>query len=157
MRFVSSLLIVALVAGVQQGCASASNDFAAPRITAQNLVALPATAGQQRFRVGVLIDNPNPEPLLIRDLQFQLRLADQGILDGRSTEPLTVAALDRHTLTLELRSDIISSVSRLLSFVQGPENALPYELYGRVTLERALKEPIAFSARGLVPLAMNSE
>jgi len=156
MRFVA-LLSMALAVGVQLGCASANNDFAAPRITVQNLTALSPAAGQGRFSVGVLIDNPNPEPILIRDLEFKLRLADQGILDGHSTLALTVAALDQQTLTLELRSDIISSVSRLLSFVQGPQNALPYEIYGRVTLDRALKEPIPFSARGQVPLAMSAE
>src|SRR5262245_15406491 len=113
MRFVV-LLSMVLGAGVQLGCASANSDFAAPRITVQTLTALPASAGQSRFSVAVLIDNPNTEPILIRDLEFQLRLADQGILDGHSTAALSVAALDRQTLTLELRSDIISSVSRLL-------------------------------------------
>ena len=157
MRFVAVCLIVVLGVCAQQGCASANNDFAAPRITVQNLTALPATAGQSRFRVSVLVDNPNPEPLVIRDLEFKLRLADQGILDGHSTTALTVAALDRATLTLELRSEIISSVSRLLAFVQGPENALPYEIYGRVILDRALKEPLPFSASGQVPLAMSDE
>jgi hypothetical protein len=154
MRFLLLLSSLIFGAGVQLGCASADSDFAAPRITARSLLALPSTAGQQVFRVSVMIDNPNTEALLIRDLEFQLRLADQGILDGHTTESLTVNPLDRYTLTLELRSDIISSVSRLLSFTQGPENAIPYELYGRVTLDRALKEPIPFTARGLVPLAM---
>lgn len=149
-------LVVALTLVTLLGCASGSG-VVAPRITLQNLEALAPSAGQQRFRAGLVIDNPNTESILVRNLEFQLRLADQGILDGVYAAPLTVEALDRQTITLELRSDIISSLSRLLSFVQGPENALPYELFGRVTLDRALKEPITFSTRGQVPLAMTSE
>ena len=155
MRIVA-LLVAALVLGVQLGCSSISR-LAPPRITVQTIEPLASSAGQQRFRVHLLIDNPNTEPLPIQDLEFKLRLADQGILDGRSLSPLTVAALDRQTLTLELGSDIISSLSRLLSFVQGPANTLPYQIYGSVTLDRAMKNPLRFSVTGQVPLAMTGE
>ena len=61
--------------------------------------------------------------------------------------PLTIEALDRQTVTLDLGSEIVSSLSRLLSFVQGPENALPYEIYGTVTLARRRPDPLRFSAQ----------
>ncbi len=156
MRNAVSRLILALGVVALLGCASAGG-VVAPRITLQNLEALAPSAGQQRFRAGLIIDNPNTEPILVQNLEFTLRLADQGILDGAYAVPLTVQALDRQTITLELESDIISSLSRLLSFVQGPENALPYELLGRVTLDRKRSEPIAFGTRGQVPLAMSGE
>ncbi|HJR69021.1 MAG TPA: LEA type 2 family protein [Gammaproteobacteria bacterium] len=152
LRLVGALGLVTLL-----GCASAGSGVVAPRITLQNLEALAPSAGQTRFRAGLIIDNPNTEPILIHNLEFQLRLADQGILDGAYAAPLTVQALDRHTITLELQSEIISSLSRLLSFVQGPENALPYELIGRVTLGRATSQPVGFGSRGQVPLAMTGE
>jgi hypothetical protein len=137
------------------GCSS-NGGVVPPRIALQNLEALPSNVGPQRFRAGLVIDNPNPDPILVYNLEFQLRIADQGILDGAfaSATPLTVEALDRRTITLEIRSDIISSVSRLLSFVQGPENALPYEMFGRITLERARNEPVTFGNSGEVPLSM---
>lgn len=150
-------LVVALGLATLLGCASAGRDVVAPRITLQNLEALAPSAGQQRFRAGLIIDNPNTEPILVQNLEFTLRLADQGILDGAYSGPLTIPALDRQTITLGLQSDIISSLSRLLSFVQGAENALPYELVGRVTLGRATSEPLTFGTRGQVPLAMTSE
>jgi hypothetical protein len=150
-------LIVALGLVTLLGCGSAGSSVVPPRITLQSLEALPPSAGQTRFRAGLLIDNPTPEPMLIHYFEFQLRLADQGILDGVYAAPLTVQALDRQTITLELQSEIISSLSRLLSFVQGPENALPYELLGRITLGRARSEPIAIGSRGQVPLAMTGE
>jgi LEA14-like dessication related protein len=151
-------LIVALALAALLGCASAGSGVVPPRITVQNLEALPPSAGQTRFRTRLIIDNPNTEPILVHSLEFTLRLADQGILDGAyAGAPLTVQALDRQTITLELQSEIISSLSRLLSFVQGPENALPYELLGRITLGRASSQSIAVGSRGQVPLAMAGE
>jgi hypothetical protein len=151
-------LIVALPLVTLLGCASGGG-VVPPRITLQNLEALPSSVGPQRFRAGLVIDNPNPDPILLYSLEFQLRLADQGILDGAfaTPAPLTVEALDRRTITLEISSEIISSLSRLLSFVQGPENALPYEMFGRVTIDRARSEPMTFGNSGQVPLSMAGE
>jgi hypothetical protein len=155
MRIVALIMVSALLGGTQLGCASTQR-LAAPRIIVQNILPLPGSGGPQRFRVSLLIDNPNTEPLPIADLEFKLRLADQGILDGHSTAPLTVGALAQETLMLDLSSEILSSLSRLMSFVQGPANTLPYELYGTVTLDRACN-PMSFSVQGQVPLVMTGE
>ena len=155
MRTQALRLVLALGLTTLLGCSS-SGGVVPPRISVQNLEALPSSAGPQRFRVGLNIDNPNPDPILVYNLEFQLRIADQGILDGAfaSPAPLTIEALDRRTITLEIRSDIIASLSQLLSFVQGPENTLPYEMFGRVTLDRARSEPRTFGNSGQVPLSM---
>lgn len=156
MRIATAFVAAALLTVAVPGCSSAQRGMMPPRITVQNLMPL-SDGGGQRFRVSVIVDNPNTEPLSIRAFEFQLRLADQGILDGRSDVPLTIEALDRQTVTLDLSSDIVSSLSRLLSFVQGPENTLPYEIYGTVTLDRRLRDPLRFSAQGRVPLVMTGE
>jgi LEA14-like dessication related protein len=156
MRIVTAI-VVTLLGVVAIGCASAQRGVSAPRITVQTLEPLPSSAGQTRFRVTLMVDNQNTEPLRIRGFEFKLRLADQGIIDGSAAAPLTIEALDRKTVTLELGSEIISSLSRLMSFVQGPENALPYEIYGEVYLDRRNRQPLQFSARGAVPLVMTGE
>jgi hypothetical protein len=155
MRIVT-VIAVAVLGVAAIGCASAQRGLAAPRVTVQSLEPLPSSAGQQRFRVSLLIDNQNTDPLRIRAIEFKLRLADEGILDGR-TDALNIEALDRQTVALELGSEIMSSLSRLLSFVQGPENALPYEIHGTVTLDRGFREPFTFNTRGQVPLVMTGE
>lgn len=157
MRILMALLAVVVLGGAPVGSSFAQRGLVAPRITVQSLEPLPASAGQQRFRLSLLIDNGNTEPLAIRDIEFKLRLADQGIIDGRLAAPLRIEALHQHTLTLELGSDIVSSLSRLLSFVEGPENTLAYEIYGSVKLDRRLREPLPFSARGEAPLVMTVE
>ncbi len=151
-----TVVAVAMLGVFSAGCASAQRGLVPPRITVQNLEPLPSSSGQTRFRVQLLVDNPNTDPLAIRSFEFKLRLADEGIIDGASAAPLTVQALDRQTVTLEVGSEIVSSVSRLLSFVQGPANAIPYEINGTVNLERRRLDPLRFSASGQVPIVMAS-
>jgi hypothetical protein len=47
-------------------------------------------------------------------------------------------------------------VSQLLSFAQGPENTLPYEIVYKVTFARGRIDPMNLAAEGRVPLVMTS-
>ena len=156
MRIVT-VMVVTLLGFAAIGCASAQRGVSAPRITVESLEPLPSQGAQTRFRLELVVDNQNTEPLRIRGIEFKLRLADQGIIDGSAAVPMTVEALDRRTVTLEVGSEILSSLSRLMSFVQGPENALPYEIFGEVYLDRRGRQPLRFSANGEVPLVMTGE
>ena len=152
-------IVAAFIAAVLLGTAPIASALAQPQATGllvalQTLEPLKSTGAGQRFRAVLLIDNMNTEPLKVRNIEFKLRLADQGIVDG-NTGGFTIEALDQQTMTLELSSEIISSLSRLLSFAE--DNKLPYEIYGKVTLDRRRMQPLQFSAHGQVPLVMPDE
>ena len=154
MRIVAAVIAAALLGSAPIGSAFAQRQVTGLQIVLQSLEPLQSTGRGQRFRVALLIDNMNTEPLKIRNIELKVRLADEGIIDG-NTGAFTIQALDQQTLNLEVSSEIVSSLSRLLSFVQGPENALPYELFGKVTLDRWRMEPLQFTAHGQVPLVMS--
>jgi hypothetical protein len=154
MRIAAALIVTALFGGAPIGPALAQSQATGLLVALQTLEPLKSTGAGQRFRAVLLIDNMNTEPLKIRNIEFKLRLADQGIVDG-NTGGFTIEALDQQTMTLELSSEIISSLSRLLSFAE--DNKLPYEIYGKVTLDRRRMQPLQFSAHGQVPLVMPNE
>lgn len=133
-------------------CAATPPSIQTPRVEVVGLTALSSSAESQRFSVNLLLDNPNVEPLVIEEVTFMLRLASEGRLNGRSG-PVTVPALDRQTVRVEVESDIVSSLSRLFAVVQGRENTLPYELAGNVRLDRRFQSTLPFTFRGEVPLA----
>ena len=58
------------------------------------------------------------------------------------------------SVDVEVFSNLVSSVSRLLTYVQGPANRLEYEVQGELSLNVPLREPIGFYHRGLVPLVV---
>ena len=156
MRIVTASLLLVVLCGGQLGCTSPTRDFIPPRITVQNVVALSGGAGQPRFRVTLMIDNTNTKPLPVYSFEFKLRLADQGIIDGTLPQSVTIDPLDQLVATLDLSSDIVSSLSRLMSFVEGPDNTLPYEIYGMLRLDRTVRDPIAFTFRGRTPISTTS-
>ena len=156
MRIVAAFIAVVVLSSAPLACSFAQRGLIPPRVTVQSLEPLPSSGGEQRFRAVVLVDNLNTEPLRLRGIEFKLYLADQGIIDG-GIGALTIEALHQQSVTLELASEIVSSLSRLLSFVQGPENTLPYEIYGKVTFERGRIDPLNFRAEGNVPLVMTGE
>jgi LEA14-like dessication related protein len=154
MRRLTSLFVLACL--LAQPVAAKKPQLAPPQITVQALAAS-RSATPQRFRVTLLIDNLNTEPLVINGLEFKLRLASEGLIDGEAFQPMTIPPLDRQTLTLDVRSDIVSSVSRLQSFTSGPSNSLSYAIYGKITLDRRMKGVLPFSYSGDVPLTLLDE
>ena len=152
MRCLMSLCMLAIVSA-QPALAAKKQPLVPPRITVQTLAALPSSS-PQRFRVTLSIDNPNTEPVTVKAIEFKLKLASEGIVDGNSYGLLVVGALEQQSVTLELKSDIVSSLSRLQAFTRGPSHTLAYEIYGTVTLDRRpkVKAEVPFSASGDVPL-----
>ncbi len=150
--FVSACLLAALLCG----CAATPPSITIPRVEVVELSPLRTAAGRQHFRVGLLVDNQNTEPLAIAEVRFTLRIAGEGQIQGKSA-PVTVPALTRETIHLDVDSDPISSLSRLQSVVQGPTNALPYDIYGNIMLDRAMQNRLPFSFSGVVPLSTTAE
>jgi LEA14-like dessication related protein len=111
----------------------------------------------QRFDVRLQLANPNAAALPVRQLDFDVRLGGEGILVGRYQVPFTLPPQGIETVQLEIFSDTVSSVSRLMSMAQGPENALNYEIQGEITLDAGLREPVVFYSRGRVPLTSTRE
>jgi hypothetical protein len=156
MRILTSFLAAALLCGAPLGDSFAQRGAAPPRLAVQSLEPLPSNAGEQSFRAVLLVDNMNTEPMKIRNIEFQMRLGNHGILDGH-TGPLMIEALDQQTVVLELTSQIVASLSYLSQFAEGPDNTLPYEIFGKLTLDRRRIDPIQFGGKGRVPLVMSGD
>jgi hypothetical protein len=137
-------------------CAPTPRSIAIPRVEVTQLSALQAGASGQRFRLDLLVDNQNSEPLPIEEVRFTMRITGQGVLTGRHTTRVTVEALDRGTLRIDVDGDTLSSLSQLRA-AAGPGNTLGYEIFGNITLDRAFQNVLPFMGSGAVPLAPASE
>jgi hypothetical protein len=156
MRSVLAFIAVVLIGSAAPGNSFAQRGMSPPRVTVLSLEPLPRMGSEQRFRAVLRVDNLNTEPLKTRGIDFSLRLAHQGIIDVY-LPPMTVEALDQQLITLDLRSEIIASVSQLLAISDGPENTLPYEIIGKVTFERGRIDPQSFSSEGYVPIVTSGD
>lgn len=135
-------------------CSSLPRRLAPPRVELVELRLLQASFDGQRFGVQVRLDNPNPVAIPVRMFEFDVRLAGEGLLEGRTVVPFTLPAGGSHAVDVEIFSNLVSSATRLLALVQGPGNALDYEVQGELTLDVRLRDPIGFYYRGQVPLML---
>jgi LEA14-like dessication related protein len=143
-----------MMAACLMGCSSLPRQLAPPQVELAELRLLQASFDGQRFAVRLVLNNPNPVPIPVRAVEFDVRLAGEGLLNGRSLSPFTMPARGRNSVDVEVFSNLVSSVSRLLAFVQGPANGLEYEVQGELELDVPLREPIGFYQRGVVPLVV---
>ena len=156
MRIAAAFIAMVLLGSAAPGTSLAQRGLAPPRVKVQSLEPLPSPDGEQRFRISLLFDNLSTEPLKIKSIEFKLRLADQGIIDFTSGA-MVLEALDQQTVTVDVSSELVSSVSRLMSFAEGPENTLAYELFGKLTFVRGRVDPLQFGGEGRAPLILPSE
>lgn len=136
------------------GCSSIPRGLAPIQPQLLSLDMVQASFEGQRFEVELSLTNPNSVELPVRYLEFDVRLAGEGLLAGESAVPFILPAQDRETVRLEIFSEIVSSTSRLMSLAQGPQNALTYELQGELTLDAGMRDPVPIASRGQVPLTV---
>jgi hypothetical protein len=141
---------------VSFGAAAGKRQTAPPHIEVANLAALPAvSASAQRYRVSLLVDNQNTEPLFMGELRFTLRIIGQGLLTGRSPSEMKIEGLDRTTVLIDVPGDSLPSYSQLIAS-SGPGNKLDYELYGNITMSRGMKT-VPFQSQGVLTLTKVTE
>ncbi len=161
MRIGTGILKTILTAGLivciglaPAACLQTPRELLPPDVQLVGLSLLGASADSQRFRVDLAVTNPNDVTIPIERLSFSVRLAGSGVMSGRSLAPFELASGESTTLQLEVTTNLVSSVSRLLALLQGPADSIQYDLDGLVTLSRGLKPTIPFNRRGEVPLTL---
>jgi LEA14-like dessication related protein len=148
-------LVVCVLAAFGVACAGSIKDLQAPRVELIGVSVLPGGGANQRFRANLSVRNPNSEPLPIAELRFSVRLAGEGLLTGQLPAPIVVAAQEEQTLRIDVDSEQLSSLSRLLA-VQGQQSTLPYEIVGNVILDRRMRDAFPIAASGQVALSMSA-
>jgi LEA14-like dessication related protein len=135
------------------GCSSLPRVLTPPDVQLTSLALIRASADRQDFRLALRIVNPNPVPIPVEQLRFSVRLGGEGLLAGTSSNRMLLPARGEETLRLEVSTDLVSSIRRLLALAQGPEDHLAYELDGALVLDPRHRRTLPFRTRGQVPLS----
>jgi hypothetical protein len=138
------------------GCASSPRSMEPPELYVSQLRLLPAADGNRQISVTLLLRNLNENPVELDSIDFSIRLGSEGFVEGTIDAPGSVPALSDLRVRTTVSSEFVSSVSRLISFLQGPESALPYEATGTIWLDTRPRRNLRFERVGSVPLAISA-
>lgn len=127
-RLTAFLLVLGLAA-----CAAVPRDIVAPKVSVADVAVISVGFVEQRFDVGLRVENPNPYVLEIDALTFEVEVNGRPFLRGQSRGAATIRAagtdvlrVDATTQLQDLREQF--RILQTLSLADG----VPYRIRGRV-------------------------
>lgn len=137
-------------------CVAGPGSVQTPIVTVADIRLLPSAEGTRDFIVTLFVVNPNDEALELSHVDFMVRLGTEGFVEGRISNPPLLPASGQVRMRTQVGTEFVSSVSRLMAFVQGDQSTLPYEAEGDVVLNTRPPRSLPFTASGRTPLIMSA-
>ncbi len=145
---VNHWLLAAVVLALLGACAGTPLRPESPRVRLVGLEPLAVELLEQRYRVGLRIQNPNDFPLRVRGIDFRIDLNGQRFAEGVSNRHVEVPAFGEARLDVEVSSSLFDLVRQLQSLGRGESRALEYRISGRLALSGSpLRVPFRYEGR----------
>jgi len=145
------LLLPAMLAVTVAACSTLPSDLEAPRLQVTGVQMLSTDMFAQRFKVRMLVENPNDLELPIRGLEYQIIMMGDSFAEGVSDHSFVLPALGEAEFDMTVTTNFVSSFGRLLSRMGGGKlENIDYEIVGKVFLDKGMVRKIPFSHRGTV-------
>ena len=110
----------------------------------------------QRFKVRVLVQNPNDLELPVRGLDYQIFMMGDSFAEGVSDHSFVLPAMGEAEFDMTVTTNFVSSFGRLLSRVGGGKlENIEYEIVGKVLVDKGVVRKIPFNHRGTVDFSRN--
>ncbi|MBV8147288.1 MAG: LEA type 2 family protein [Gammaproteobacteria bacterium] len=120
----------------------------APDITPTSVELVDAQVMEQRFKVGLHVQNPNDRALPIKSVNCALQIEGVEVGRGESSAPFNVPAHGESDFDLIVTTDLASSIPNLAMRLFRGGDMPSYRLSGSVNPDIAWLPPIPFSKSG---------
>lgn len=151
---VSGALALSLLIGMATGCSTLETQFEQPTVKLASLALLEASMSRQVYSVRLEVDNPNGYPLPVRAINYNVRLAQQDFASGSTSNAFSIPANGSDSIDLQVRTNLIESISTLARLLQGGASELDYQLSGDIKINLPFVSAVPFSQSGKIPLTM---
>ena len=134
---IAMLLLVTLL--LTSGCAGFGGGREPPTVSVQSFRAVSSPgAVVPGFEIGLLILNPNPEPLRLQGVAYSIDLDGKSLLQGVSNELPEIDGYGQGRVTLNAAVNVLGGIRLLSSLMSESRTGLDYEF-------RARLDPVGFS------------
>ena len=150
-RGLGMLAVLVALAALLQGCTTLGDDLVAPRLSLVGVQMLSTDMFAQRFKVRVLVENPNDLELPVRGLEYQIIMMGDSFAEGTSSDVFLLPARGEAEFDMLVTTNFVSSFGRLLSRVGGGKlENIDYEISGKVFVDKGVLRRIPFNHHGTV-------
>ena len=124
------------VLALVQGCSTFGPRFEAPTINITSLELMESQGLSQRFKIGLLLTNPNSVALPVNGMSYTLSLNGFKLINGVSNEVPNIAAYSEVPITVEASTDLFAALRFLNSLTsQSSRELLQYQLNAKIDFE----------------------
>jgi LEA14-like dessication related protein len=110
----------------------------------------------QTFLLSFGVSNPNPFPLPVRSVRYNVQLADQRFASGETASNFSIPARGKGEFAISVDLDVLRSAHQLTSVLHsGVREPVVYELSGTLAVDLPLVKPLPFSSSGVISIAAN--
>lgn len=129
-------LCVLLSLATLPACAGFGAGREPPRVNLQSFRMIPGEGmALPGFEFGLLVINPNPEPLRLQGVAYSIRLDGQRVIDGVSNELPVIDGYDQATVTLRAGVNMLGGIRLLERLMNAPQSNWDYEFEAKLDPE----------------------
>jgi LEA14-like dessication related protein len=158
-KFLTRACAMLVLAAALAGCSTiGASKLESPDLSLLGMQVMSSDMFAQRFKLRVLVKNPNDVEIPVRGLEYKIILMGDSFADGESADRFVLPAKGEAEFDMLVTTNFVSSFGRLLSRVGGGKlENLEYEIAGSVLLDKGIVRKIPFSHKGLVDMARPSK
>lgn len=119
-------LLLCFLLPLISGCAAMRSDYDPPGIALNSFRLLPSNGISPRFEIGLQIINPNPQPLSLLGIVYDVFVEDEKILMGVANDLPAIEAYGQGDVLLEASANILGGVKLIGSLINTPRDAIKY-------------------------------
>lgn len=112
------LILAAAAAMTLGGCAGIRPGYERPSLTLDSFRAIPSEGMTPRFGLGLRVVNPNPAPLPLRGMSYNVAIEGHRIITGVAGDLETVPAYGESVIELQAGIDLISGLRLINDLLQ---------------------------------------
>jgi LEA14-like dessication related protein len=144
-------LVISAALVLLAACSSLGPKLESPRLSLVAIQVMSTDMFAQRFKVRVLVENPNDIELPVRGLEYDIILMGDSFAEGTSTNAFVLPAQGEAEFDMVVTTNFMSAFGRLLSRVGGGKlEDIEYEIVGKVYVDKGVVRKIPFSHHGTV-------
>jgi len=132
-------------------CAGTQTLVSAPSVNLTSVKLENASFSRQTFLLGFDVSNPNPFPLPVKAVKYNVSFDDRDFAGGETEGSFTVPARGDDAFMISVDLDLLDTATQLTSLLRGgvPEQ-VSYALDGSLTVDIPFTRPIPFSSTGVI-------